>query len=104
MVTQKIYVANRLFSKGNLLFPNKVIVDTANKTFSFYKRNSIGIGYQEMTIRFKDIVSVGVHQRNEILIYSSIIIESKGGKILEINGLNPNDVNEIKTIIEFYNI
>lgn len=94
------FTANRLFSKGNLLFPNKIIIDTSKRCLSFYKRNNIGIGYFETSIFSKDITTISVHHRNEFLMYSTVYIESKGGLIIQANGFDPKDAVEIKNIIE----
>lgn len=87
-------------SKGNLFFPNKLIIDTERKELTFFKRNITGIGYFKSTMKFRDVVSISIHHRNEILLYSTILIESKGGLIIQANGFNPQDVEEIKNLIE----
>jgi len=96
----KTFTANRLFSKGNLLFPNKIIIDTSKRSLTFYKRNITGIGYFETTIFSKDITTLSIHHRNEIMLYSTVYIESKGGLIIQANGFDPKDADEIKNIME----
>lgn len=95
---EHIFVASRTTS-GNLLFRDKIIINTTKQTVSFFKRNLLGIGYEIITVRFRDISSVRVISRNEWLYFCSFIIETIGGQILHGNGFSEKDVLHIKTLI-----
>ena len=98
---RKTYTAIRIITKGNLLFRDKLIIDTMHNSLSYWKRNFYGIGHDEITINFSDIISFRIKSRIELFIFCNIEIETRGGRIINVNGFLKKDVKEIKGLIGF---
>lgn len=97
----KTFTATRVLTKGNLLFRDKVIVDTTAQKLTYRKRNPIGIGQTDIVLYFKDIVSFQIITRLELLLFCNISIETKGGKEIIANGFLIKDAKEIKQEVGF---
>jgi len=87
-------------SKGNLVFRDKILIDTKKKLLSFWKRNWYGIGYQEISIRFKDVISLDIVTRKEWLLFCDIKIITRSGDNITGNGFSIKDVKRIKRILK----
>lgn len=98
---KKTFNAIRVITKGNLLFRDKIIIDTDERKLTYWKRNSIGIGHSETVVYFNDIVSFKLITRLELLLFCNIRIETKGGREIEANGFLIKDAKEIKHEVGF---
>ena len=81
------YIANRL-SNQNLLFPDRISI--YDNRIVYYK--GAIIGYQTTVIPRECISSVRLISN---ILFADIIIESSGGRRVEINGLSKSDAHEI---------
>ena len=97
---RKVYKAIPIITKGNLIFRDKIIIDTVRRTVSYWKRNYYFIGYRKVTLSIRNIASVSIHQNNELLYFSNIRIETVGGKVIVASGFLPKDTSRIKHLIE----
>lgn len=97
----KTFTATRVLTKGNLLFRDKIIVDTTAQKLTYRKRNPIGIGQTDIVLYFKDIVSFQIITRLEFLLFCNIRIETIGGRQLIANGFTIKDAKEIQTDIGY---
>lgn len=86
------FVANRISGNNNLLFPDRVDIDYRRV---MYYKGSI-IGYQLTTIPRTQISSVRVLFN---ILFVDVIIESSGGRRMEINGLSKSDAREIYALL-----
>jgi hypothetical protein len=98
---KKTYKAIRLITKGNLLFRDKLMIDTTLNKLTYWKRNIYGIGHDEIILNFRDIISFRIISRIELFLFCDIEIETRGGRIITANGFLKKDVNEIKGYIGF---
>ncbi len=98
---KKTFNAIRVITKGNLLFRDKIILDTDERKLTYWKRNPIGIGHSEIVVYFNDIISFRLITRLELLLFCNISIETKGGKEIEANGFLIKDAKEIKQEVGF---
>ena len=98
---KKTYSAIRLLTKGNLLFRDKLLIDTALNQLTYWKINFHGIGHDEIIMNFSNIISFRIISRIELLLFCDIEIETRGGRIITANGFLKKDVKEIKGLIGF---
>ena len=98
---KKTFSAIRFLTRGNLLFSDKLIVDTTLTLLTYKKRNFYGIGHDEIILRFKDIISYRIVSRIELLLFCDIEIETRGGRIIKANGFWKKDAEEIQKLIGF---
>jgi len=96
----KTYTAIPVITKGNLIFPNKIIIDTYHRTVSFWKRNIYILGYKKTTLPIRKIASVSIHQHQELLYFSNIHIETYGGAYIVASGFRPKDTREIQRLLQ----
>lgn len=82
------FIANRISANHNILFPDRL--DIEDDRVVYYK--GAIIGYQSTVIPRVSISSVRI---NSNLIFADIIIESFGGRRIEINGLSKSDARII---------
>ncbi len=82
------FIANRISAGHNVLFPDRLDIDDEKVV---YYKGAI-IGYQSTVIPRSSISSVRV---NSNILFADVIIESSGGRKLEINGLAKADAREI---------
>ncbi len=88
-------------TSGNLFFRDKITVDTRHRILKYHKRNPIGIGHNEISIKFHQIASFQLVTRLEWLFFCGINIETYGGGSLLATGFSINDAKEIKRIVGF---
>lgn len=86
------FTASRVSGKDNGIFPDKLIIDN---DFVIYRKARV-IGYKETKIRLSAVGSVSVQQH---LLFADIIIESKGGNVIEARGFSRSDAREIAELL-----
>lgn len=86
------FIASRLSANHNLLFPDRVDIEADRVV---YYKGAI-IGYQSTVIPRECISSVNI--RSNIL-FADIIIESSGGRRIEINGLSKREARQIYILL-----
>ena len=89
------FTANRISANHNILFPDRVDIDDNNV---IYYKGAI-IGYQTIVIPRSSISSVRLLSN---ILFADIIVESSGGRRMEINGLSKRDAREIYRLLQYY--
>lgn len=87
------FTASRVSGDGNAVFPDKLII---TDEFVIYRKSRV-IGYKETKIRLSSVGSVSVRQH---LLFADIIIESKGGNMIEARGFSRSDARKIANLLE----
>ena len=87
------FTASRVSGDGNAVFPDKLII---TDEFVIYRKSRV-IGYKETKIRLSAVGSVSVRQQ---LLFADIIIESKGGNVIEARGFSRSDARKIANLLE----
>ncbi len=87
------FTASRVSGDGNAVFPDKLII---TDEFVIYRKSRV-IGYKETKIRLSSVGSVSVQQH---LLFADIIIESKGGNMIEARGFSRSDARKIANLLE----
>ncbi len=87
------FTASRVSGDGNAVFPDKLII---TDEFVIYRKARV-IGYKETKIRLSAVGSVSVRQH---LLFADIIIESKGGNMIEARGFSRSDARKIANLLE----
>lgn len=87
------YTASRVSGDGNAVFPDKLII---TDEYVIYRKSRV-IGYKETKIRLSSVGSVSVQQH---LLFADIIIESKGGNMIEARGFSRSDARKIANLLE----
>lgn len=87
------YTASRVSGDGNAVFPDKLII---TDEYVIYRKSRV-IGYKETKIRLSSVGSVSVWQH---LLFADIIIESKGGNMIEARGFSRSDARKIANLLE----
>lgn len=87
------FTANRISANHNLLFPDRIDVDEDRVT---YYKGAL-VGYQTTIVHIASISSVRLVSN---IFFADIIIESSGGRKLEINGLSKSDAREIYNMLK----
>ena len=87
------YIANRISANHNILFPDRIDVD--DDRVVYYK--GALIGYQTTVIQRTSISSVRLLSN---ILFADIIIESSGGRRIEINGLTKRDAREVYLLLQ----
>ena len=87
------FIASRISANHNILFPDKIDIDDEKVTYS--KRALIG--YQTTVIQRASISSVRLLSR---IFFADIIIESSGGRRIEISGLSKADAREVYDLLQ----
>lgn len=88
------FSSNRL-SADNLLFPNRIDIDEYSIT---YYKGAV-IGYQRTVIPRECISSVRLISK---ILFADVIIESSGGRRMEINGLSKSEARELYELLLQY--
>ena len=86
------FIASRISSGENTLFPDKLIID-ASKVI-FYKGSLVG--YKSIVIKRYKIASVHIESG---LLFADIIIESTGGAPIIARGFTKSDARQIVSIL-----
>jgi len=84
-------------SRGNTIFPTKIIVDVTSGTITVQKRRLVG--YDQTTLKISKIISVGIRRFNEKIIFSEIVFTTAFNEF-RMNGFMPKDGFELKRLIE----
>ena len=87
------FTASRVSGDGNAVFPDKLII---TDEYVIYRKARV-IGYKETKIRLSAVGSVSVQQH---LLFADIIIESKGGNMIEARGFSRSDARKIANLLE----
>ena len=87
------FTASRVSGDGNAVFPDKLII---TDEYVIYRKSRV-IGYKETKIRLSSVGSVSVRQH---LLFADIIIESKGGNMIEARGFSRSDARKIANLLE----
>jgi hypothetical protein len=96
----KTYIAIPVVTKGNLLFRDKITIDTNRKILYYQKRNWNIFGYTNRSITFHDIAIVRLVHRAEWLLFSRVEIESHGGELITVSGLKSQEAKELKYYLD----
>jgi len=96
----KTYIAIPIVTKGNLLFRDKVTIDTTRKLLYYQKRSWNIIGFTNKSISFHDIAVIRLIHRAEWLLFSRLEIESHGGDFITVSGLKAEDARELKYYLD----
>ena len=87
------FTASRVSGDGNAVFTDKLII---TYEYVIYRKSRV-IGYKETKIRLSAVGSVSVRQH---LLFADIIIESKGGNVIEARGFSRSDARKIANLLE----
>lgn len=87
------FTANRISANHNLLFPDRIDVDEDRVV---YYKGAL-IGYQTTVIQRTSISSVRLISN---ILFADIIIESSGGRRIEINGLSKSDARDVYNLLQ----
>lgn len=87
------FTSYRISANHNILFPDRIDIDDNNV---IYYKGAI-IGYQTLTMPRSSISSVRLLSN---ILFADIIVESSGGRRMEINGLSKSDAREIYRILQ----
>ena len=79
-------------SKGNTVFPITVVID---KDHLYYSKGFI-IGQAKTAIPKTNIVSIGLVKG---VLFSDLIIETKGGRVVCLNGFSHSDAKSIYNLL-----
>lgn len=96
----KTYIAIPIVTKGNLLFRDKITIDTNRQLLYYQKRSWNFFGFTNKSITFHDIAVVRLVHRAEWLLFSRVEIESHGGEIIIGSGFKTNDAKELKYYLD----
>ena len=86
------FIAHRLSSTVNVVFPDKIDISRANVTF--YKATPIG--YTSTVIPRNNIASVSIQSK---LLFADVVLETLGGKRVEANGFKKEDGRRILDLL-----
>lgn len=86
------FIASRISGNNNLLFPDRINIE--NNIVTFYKGSLIG--YQTCVIPRNQIASVRLLTG---IFFADLIIETTGGRRLEVNGLTNSDAEQAESML-----
>lgn len=84
------FIASRISGNNNLLFPDRIDIESNRVTF--YKGSLIG--YQSCVVPRHQIASVRLITG---IFFADLIIETTGGRRIEVNGLTNTDAERAMT-------
>lgn len=87
------FIANRISANHNLLFPDRIDIDDERV---IYYKGAI-IGYQTTVISRECISSVRLVSK---ILFADIIIESSGGRRMELDGLSKLEAREVYRLLQ----
>lgn len=87
------FTASRISANHNVLFPDRIDV---NESRVVYYKGAL-IGYQTTVIQKTNISSVKLISN---ILFADIIIESSGGRRIEINGLSKSDARSVYNLLQ----
>ena len=88
-----VYTANRISANHNVLFPDRIDI---NEERVIYYKGAL-IGYQTTVIQRDHISSVRLISN---ILFADLIIESSGGRRIEVNGLSKADAREAYELLQ----
>jgi hypothetical protein len=86
------FIAQRISSKKNVLFPDKITIEDTKVTY--YKGEIIG--YRSLVISRMNIASMFI---KENILFADVVIESKGGQKMTAKGFTKTDAREIMDLL-----
>jgi hypothetical protein len=86
------FTAQRISSKQNILFPDKITIEKSKVT---YFKGEL-IGYRSWVIFKSNIASIFIAKN---ILFSNIVIESKGGQAIVAKGFSKADAREIVDLL-----
>lgn len=87
------FIANRISANHNVLFPDRLDID---RDRVIYYKGAV-IGYQSTSIPRGRISSVRILSN---ILFADVIIESSGGRRIELNGLSKSDARAISDLLQ----
>lgn len=87
------FTASRVSGDGNAVFPDKLII---TDDYVIYRKSRV-IGYKETRIHLGAVGSVSVQQH---LLFADIVIESKGGHVINARGFSRSDARAIAELLD----
>lgn len=87
------FQANRISANHNMLFPDRI--DIQSDKVIYYK--GALIGYQSTVVPRSCISSVRILSN---ILFADIILETSGGRRIEINGLTKSDAREVYNLLQ----
>lgn len=90
----KRFQAYRISQKGNILFPDELIIDTEDECVTYRKFRIIGC--DTTRVNFSSIASVSVRKN---ILFADIIIETRGGGRIIAEGFSFSDANDIASYL-----
>lgn len=94
------YTAIPFITRGNVLFPVSIVIDTVQQVLYCYKRENNIISTTHNSIPLKSIAGVRLYHRNELFLFSAIEIETYGGNKLRVSGLLAKEAKELKNVLD----
>lgn len=79
-------------TKGNAIFPISIVIDEYHLHYS----KGFVVGQERMSIPKVSIASVGLIRR---ILFSDVIIETRGGRIVCLNGFSHSDAKKICSLL-----
>lgn len=86
------FTASRVSGDGNAIFPDEIIIDDDNVTY----RKAKVIGRKETKIAFEAIGCVSIDKH---ILFTDIIIETRGGMKICAKGFSRNDAEAILQLL-----
>lgn len=93
-MAQFMFHASRVSGDGNAVFPGKIFIDTEIQEVVLRKQKLIG--YHETKMKFDAIACIDI---NKHLFFSDILIETRGGRVIEAKGFKRSDAEKIKDLL-----
>jgi len=87
------FIANRISANHNILFPDRIDID--DDRIVYYK--GAIIGYQSTVVPRECISSIRIVSN---ILFADVIIESSGGRRIEINGLLKSDARTVYELLQ----
>jgi len=86
-----IFTSSHL-TKGNTVFPITIKIDD---NYMYYSKDFV-IGRNRMTIPLDSISSIGLVSK---VFFSDLIVETKGGVVLNLNGFTHSDARKMYSLL-----
>lgn len=86
------YTACRVTGNGNVVFPDEIIIED---DMVIYRKGQI-VGYKETKI---NVAAIGCVSVKAGLLFSDVIIETKGGMTIRARGFTRSDAREISSLL-----
>jgi hypothetical protein len=86
------FTASRIPGNGNTVFPDEIIIDDDCLT---YRKGQL-VGYKKTKI---SLASIGCVSIKAGLVFSDVIIETKGGMVIRARGFTRSDASAISQLL-----